>query len=77
MGWLLAAAVAVTLLGKIVERTLAGAVGGFTPRQGFNAGVALVAHGEFTVILAQPLENEAISKRRAGRASSPSPVSTS
>ena len=27
--------------------------GGYTRRQGFNAGVALVAHGEFTVILAQ------------------------
>ena len=32
---------------------LAGRVGGFTSRQGFNAGVALVAHGEFTIILAQ------------------------
>ena len=41
--------------------TLAGVVGGFTPRQGFNAGVALAAHGEFTVILAQlAAENEAI-----------------
>jgi CPA2 family monovalent cation:H+ antiporter-2 len=61
VGWLLAAAVAVTLLGKIVSGTLAGVVGGFTPRQGFNAGVALVAHGEFTVILAQlAAENEAI-----------------
>jgi Kef-type K+ transport system membrane component KefB len=28
-------------------------VGGFTRRQSFNAGVALVAHGEFTIILAQ------------------------
>ena len=61
VGWLLAAAVAVTLLGKIVSGTLAGVVGGFTPRQGFNAGVALVAHGEFTVVLAQlAAENEAI-----------------
>ena len=48
VGWLLAAAVAVTLVGKIVGGTLAGVVGGFTRRQGFNAGVALVAHGEFT-----------------------------
>jgi monovalent cation:H+ antiporter-2, CPA2 family len=61
VGWLLAAAVAVTLLGKIVSGTLAGVVGGFSPRQGFNAGVALVAHGEFTIILAQlAAGNEAI-----------------
>jgi CPA2 family monovalent cation:H+ antiporter-2 len=53
VGWLLAGAVAVTLIGKVVGGTLAGLVGGFTTRQGFNAGVALVAHGEFTVILAQ------------------------
>jgi K+:H+ antiporter subunit KhtU len=61
VGWILAAAVAVTLVGKIVGGTLAGVAGGFTPRQGFNVGVALVAHGEFTVILAQlAAENEAI-----------------
>jgi CPA2 family monovalent cation:H+ antiporter-2 len=61
VGWILAAAVAVTLVGKIVGGTLAGITGGFTPRQGFNVGVALVAHGEFTVILAQlAAENEAI-----------------
>ena len=53
VGWMLAVAVAVTLVGKIVSGTLAGIVGGFSSRQGFNAGVALVAHGEFTVILAQ------------------------
>jgi Kef-type K+ transport system membrane component KefB len=28
-------------------------VGGLTRRQSFNAGAALVAHGEFTIILAQ------------------------
>ena len=28
-------------------------MGGFTPRQSLNAGTALVARGEFTVILAQ------------------------
>ena len=61
VGWILAAAVAVTLIGKILGGTLAGVVGGFTPRQSFNAGVALVAHGEFTIILAQlAAENEAI-----------------
>ena len=32
---------------------VAGKVGGFTSRQSFNAGIALVAHGEFTIILAQ------------------------
>ena len=30
-----------------------GRLGGFTRRQSLNAGVALVAHGEFTIILAQ------------------------
>ena len=61
VGWILAAAVAVTLVGKIASGTLAGIVGGFSPRQGFNAGVALVAHGEFTVILAQlAADNDAI-----------------
>ena len=61
VGWILAAAVVVTVVGKIVGGTLAGVVGGFTRRQSFNAGVALVAHGEFTVILAQlAADNEAI-----------------
>jgi monovalent cation:H+ antiporter-2, CPA2 family len=53
VGWILAGAVAVTLVGKIGGTMLAGRVGRFTPRQSFNAGVALIAHGEFTVILAQ------------------------
>ena len=53
VGWILAGAVAVTLVGKVGGTLLAGRVGGFTRRQSFNAGVALVAHGEFTVILAQ------------------------
>ncbi len=40
---------------------VAGRVGGFTQRQAFNAGIALVAHGEFTIILAQlASENEAL-----------------
>jgi K+:H+ antiporter subunit KhtU len=61
VGWILAAAVVVTLIGKITGGTLAGVFGGFSARQGFNAGVALVAHGEFTVILAQlAADNEAI-----------------
>jgi monovalent cation:H+ antiporter-2, CPA2 family len=53
VGWIVVIAVAVTLLGKIGTGVVAGRVGGFTSRQGFNAGVALIAHGEFTIILAQ------------------------
>jgi CPA2 family monovalent cation:H+ antiporter-2 len=53
VGWILAGAVVVTVGGKITAGLLAGRVGGFTARQSFNAGVALIAHGEFTVILAQ------------------------
>jgi CPA2 family monovalent cation:H+ antiporter-2 len=53
VGWVLALAVAVTLIGKIAAGWAVGRLGGFTARQSFNAGVALVAHGEFTIILAQ------------------------
>jgi len=53
LGWLVALAVTATLVGKLAAGLAAGRVGGFTARQGFNAGAALVAHGEFTVILAQ------------------------
>lgn len=53
VGWIVALAVAVTLVGKVGVGVLAGRLGGFTARQGLNAGAALVAHGEFTVILAQ------------------------
>jgi K+:H+ antiporter subunit KhtU len=61
VGWILAGAVVVTLVGKIGGTLWAGRVGGFTRRQSFNAGVALVAHGEFTVILAElATENPAI-----------------
>jgi CPA2 family monovalent cation:H+ antiporter-2 len=61
-GWILALAVALTVAGKVGGGYLAGISGGFTPRQSFNAGVALVAHGEFTVILAGlASENPAIS----------------
>jgi CPA2 family monovalent cation:H+ antiporter-2 len=51
--WILVAAVLAALIGKIGGGYLAGIVGGLTRRQSFNAGVALVAHGEFTIILAQ------------------------
>ncbi len=61
VGWLVAFAVVVTLLGKIGGGMVAGRVGGFTRRQSLNAGIALVAHGEFTIILAQlASENEAL-----------------
>ena len=61
VGWLLAFAIAVTVVGKVGAGYLTGVVGGFTRRQSFNAGVALVAHGEFTIILAQlAAENPAI-----------------
>ncbi len=53
VGLLVAAAVAVTLVGKIIGGLLAGLAGGFTRPQGLNAGIALIAHGEFTIILAQ------------------------
>jgi CPA2 family monovalent cation:H+ antiporter-2 len=53
VAWILAAGVVAALLGKTAAGYLAGIVGGLTRRQGLNAGVALVAHGEFTIILAQ------------------------
>jgi monovalent cation:H+ antiporter-2, CPA2 family len=53
VGWLVALAVVLTLVGKIAGGMIAGRLGGFTRRQSFNAGVALIAHGEFTIILAQ------------------------
>jgi monovalent cation:H+ antiporter-2, CPA2 family len=62
VGWILALAVVLTVAGKIAGGYAAGVVGGLNPRQSFNAGVALIAHGEFTVILAQvATENPAIS----------------
>jgi CPA2 family monovalent cation:H+ antiporter-2 len=53
VGWLVALAVALTLVGKLASGYVAGVVGGFTRRQSVNVGAALVAHGEFTIILAQ------------------------
>jgi CPA2 family monovalent cation:H+ antiporter-2 len=61
VGWLVAVAVVLTLVGKVGAGMVAGRIGGFTQRQSLNAGVALVAHGEFTIILAQLASaNEAI-----------------
>ena len=68
VGWILVGAVAVTLVGKIGATLVSGRLGGFTPRQSFNAGVALIAHGEFTVILAQlATENDAISSSQQAK----------
>ena len=53
VAWILGGAVVVALVGKSAAGYAAGLVTGLTRRQGFNAGVALIAHGEFTVILAQ------------------------
>jgi monovalent cation:H+ antiporter-2, CPA2 family len=53
VAWILAGAVAVAVVGKLVAGYLAGLVGGLTRVQSFSAGAALVAHGEFTIILAQ------------------------
>ncbi|MGH3062429.1 MAG: cation:proton antiporter, partial [Gaiellaceae bacterium] len=62
VGLFVALAVAVSIVGKLAGGFAAGRVGGFTRRQSLNAGAALVAHGEFTIIIAQlASENEAIS----------------
>jgi CPA2 family monovalent cation:H+ antiporter-2 len=53
IGWVLAFAVLLSVMAKLVAGYGAGTVGGFTPRQSLNVGAALVAHGEFTIILAQ------------------------
>jgi CPA2 family monovalent cation:H+ antiporter-2 len=62
VGLILALAVTLSVAGKVVGGYTAGRVGGFNRRQSFNAGIALIAHGEFTVIIAQlATENPAIS----------------
>jgi CPA2 family monovalent cation:H+ antiporter-2 len=53
VAWILGAAVAAAVAGKLASGYLAGRVGGFTRGQSFNAGVALIAHGEFSIILAE------------------------
>ena len=53
IGWLLALAVVLSLGAKLAGGYGAGVVGGFNRRQSLNVGAALVAHGEFTIILAQ------------------------
>jgi CPA2 family monovalent cation:H+ antiporter-2 len=59
LGWLIALAVVLTVAGKVGGTYAAGRVGGFTRRQSLNAGSAMVAHGEFTVILAQVAQTNA------------------
>ena len=62
IGWLVALAVLLTIPGKMAGGFGAGLVGGFSQRQSLNVGAALVAHGEFTIILAQiASDNGAIS----------------
>ena len=53
IGWVLAVAVVLTLGAKLLSGYGAGIVGGFNRRQSLNVGAALIAHGEFTIILAQ------------------------
>ncbi len=53
VGWLVFLATVVTVLGKTGVGMAAARLGDFSARQGINAGAALVAHGEFTIILAQ------------------------
>ena len=61
VGWLVALAVLVSVAGKLAAGYAAGRVGGFSRRQSVNAGAALVARGEFTIILAQlAAENAAL-----------------
>jgi CPA2 family monovalent cation:H+ antiporter-2 len=56
VAWLLALAVVVSVVGKVGSGFAAGFVSGYAERQSLNVGVALVAHGEFTIILAQVAE---------------------
>jgi len=53
VGWIVALAVVLSVAGKLGGGFVAGRLGGFTQRQSLNVGAALVAHGEFTIILAQ------------------------
>ena len=79
VGWIVAlAVVADSCRASSAPGWIAGKVGGFTSRQSFNAGAALVAHGEFTVILAQArVRRTRCSTPASGSTSSPSRVSTS
>ena len=60
VGWIVLLALVATLVGKVGVGVVAGRLGGFSVRQGINAGAALVAHGEFTIILAQLAAGNAV-----------------
>ncbi len=60
VGWIVLAALVVTVVGKVGVGLVAGRLGGYTARQGINAGAALVAHGEFTIIIAQLAAGNAV-----------------
>jgi K+:H+ antiporter subunit KhtU len=51
--WLLVLALVLTVVGKLGAAQLAGPLAGLSRRQSLNAGAALVAHGEFTIVVAQ------------------------
>jgi CPA2 family monovalent cation:H+ antiporter-2 len=53
VAWWLALAVPVAVLGKLGAGFLAGRSTGFSNRRSINVGSALIARGEFTIILAQ------------------------
>lgn len=53
LAWLLVLAVIASVIGKLASGFAAGAAAGLSRRQQLNAGAALIAHGEFTIILAQ------------------------
>ena len=62
VGWLVALAVVLSVVGKLAGGFAAGRIGGFSSRRSLNVGAALVAHGEFTIVLAQiAAGNQAIS----------------
>jgi CPA2 family monovalent cation:H+ antiporter-2 len=53
VGWLLLLAVPLTIVGKTGAGYAAGRLGGLSERQSLNAGIALIAHGEFTIVVAE------------------------
>lgn len=53
VGGIIVVAVILTIAGKLTAGIAAGAVTGFTRRQSLNVGAAIVAHGEFTIILVE------------------------
>jgi CPA2 family monovalent cation:H+ antiporter-2 len=53
VGWWLLLAVPLAVVGKLAAGYFGARATGFTRREGLNVGTALVARGEFTIILAQ------------------------